>query len=1173
MSRSKLNDFVFEQQLGKGSFGVVYKVSRKADHKTYVIKQIMIDQLDRSEQEDAIKEVHVLAALDCKYVIKYYDSFLDAGKLNIVMEYAANGCLHDKIKAQGTKPFEEDVVWNFFIQTALGLNHIHSKKVLHRDIKSLNIFLDADDVVKLGDLGVAKVLSTQTNFARTLVGTPYYLSPELCEDKPYNEKSDVWALGCVLYECCSLKHPFDAANQGALILKILKGKYPPVKGYSAELQDVMSRCLTRDTTLRPTTSEILSLPTVKAKAAELGIKMPDSFGPSQPVRTHSSSRSSTPRAAPPAIRPTSSLAKSPSSPGRKHDGEELAHDMERQASISKNPGSPSDALGGTEKKTRTYLVKKKIAKDSGSPASPSPGHEGEAESPSLRPGAHRDLNQLLDRCDKLREQIEETRGACLSLITADQLKELHEYLPKASEREEKQEDIHKVVFKKIPFEKAEVVTKIYHLIYLEGELEQQTELDFVFTAAGLAYCCGGILADACIPFTCIRGNIDEPLRAYAGVMLGNSSLITLLKGRRQSMQEQSVIRNLYELGSTTSGIGTRIWKEVFPRLWWHVLSSTSHLLVTHLLLSNQPGGLPTEQNYNNTVTIATSSFGDGNLVRQPSRPNHLAASTIFGIQLNSASSICRQAQQTMHSQIFRASVPGCACVSRISPICRNVATGMHGGITNWSPSIGIGDYRLVPHLPTTLPGLRTPHFDLRLKSQASNKVTDSGCCTYRPYAPALYHKAKARVWREVSGRHFSHGFGTPNHVHWTPFTSGIGIPQAVVILSHLHSVIKSKKRLRAVAIHYVRRPDRAWRSHSMATSEKKPAKRDYKMTNRVGEDHGKPIYGIAFNFCDLRFKNVFASVGSNRATVYECAAGGRVNILQAFVDEDPEEEFYCCGWACNELTGAPLLAVAGQKGIIKVIDCSKESEHLAIRGHGNSINAIKAHPTRPNLVITASKDESLRLWNVRLGICVLIFAGENGHRNEVLHLDIHQGGGHRFISGGMDSKMKIWTLSEHESLLDMSDRWEQSVTRFPTRYVHFPVLTVSTVHQNYVDCTVWLGDLVLSKSVNNSIVLWKPNYGTKDEEEAATILQEYTYTDCNIWFMRFSLDFHCNVMALGNLDGKVFVWEVHHAPPMMVAKLSTPQCKYAVRQTAVSYDSRTILVCCDDCTIWRYDLQ
>jgi NIMA (never in mitosis gene a)-related kinase len=108
----------------------------------------------------------------------------------------------------------------------VGLEYIHRNKILHRDIKTLNIFMNKGEELKIGDLGVAKML-TSNEFAQTMVGTPFYLSPELCEEKPYNEKSDVWALGCLLYELCTYRHPFEAQNQASLILKIIRGKYSP----------------------------------------------------------------------------------------------------------------------------------------------------------------------------------------------------------------------------------------------------------------------------------------------------------------------------------------------------------------------------------------------------------------------------------------------------------------------------------------------------------------------------------------------------------------------------------------------------------------------------------------------------------------------------------------------------------------------------------------------------------------------------------------------------------------------------------------------------------------------------------------------------------------------------------------------------------------------------------
>jgi NIMA (never in mitosis gene a)-related kinase len=87
---------------------------------------------------------------------------------------------------------------------------MHGHKILHRDLKTLNIFLTKENKVKIGDLGVAKILESLENFATSKVGTPYYLSPEVCEDRPYNDRSDIWSLGCILYEICALKHPFEA---------------------------------------------------------------------------------------------------------------------------------------------------------------------------------------------------------------------------------------------------------------------------------------------------------------------------------------------------------------------------------------------------------------------------------------------------------------------------------------------------------------------------------------------------------------------------------------------------------------------------------------------------------------------------------------------------------------------------------------------------------------------------------------------------------------------------------------------------------------------------------------------------------------------------------------------------------------------------------------------------
>ena len=226
MSRSSLADFAVLGRLGSGSYGTVFKVRRKADGQVYVSKAIRIAELAYKEQMDAIKEVQLLAEMDSPFIVRYYDSFVDGDSLHIVMEHCERGDLSRHLRRageRGAKGLAERHVWSVLVQIALGLHYLHSKRILHRDMKSANVFLtargaagvvgdaDADAAaggaggarnfprVKIGDLGVAKLLGTSASFANTVVGTPYYLSPELCEDKPYNAKTDVWALGVVAY--------------------------------------------------------------------------------------------------------------------------------------------------------------------------------------------------------------------------------------------------------------------------------------------------------------------------------------------------------------------------------------------------------------------------------------------------------------------------------------------------------------------------------------------------------------------------------------------------------------------------------------------------------------------------------------------------------------------------------------------------------------------------------------------------------------------------------------------------------------------------------------------------------------------------------------------------------------------------------------------------------------
>ena len=182
------------------------------------------------------------------------------------MDYADGGDLSMKIKEQNGKLFSENEILNWFTQVCLAIKHIHDRKILHRDIKSQNIFLMKDGRVKLGDFGIAKCLNQTIDKAKTYVGTPYYLSPEIINSQPYDFKSDIWSLGVLLYEVCALKMPFDASNLPQLYIKIITCKYPPLSNkYSKELHLLVKSMLNETSIKRPNIKQILDVPIIKSR--------------------------------------------------------------------------------------------------------------------------------------------------------------------------------------------------------------------------------------------------------------------------------------------------------------------------------------------------------------------------------------------------------------------------------------------------------------------------------------------------------------------------------------------------------------------------------------------------------------------------------------------------------------------------------------------------------------------------------------------------------------------------------------------------------------------------------------------------------------------------------------------------------------------------------------------
>jgi NIMA (never in mitosis gene a)-related kinase len=167
---------------------------------------------------------------------------------------------HVKKKRAKNETFSETEIMNWFVQICMALEYVHGRKILHRDLKSQNIFLTANNTIKLGDFGISRVLENTNDQALTVQGTPYYMSPEICQSKPYTYTSDVWSLGCILYELCTLKHAFSAENLLGLVFKIVQDKQDPVPDiYSADLRNLVSLLLNKDEKKRPQVIDILRM--------------------------------------------------------------------------------------------------------------------------------------------------------------------------------------------------------------------------------------------------------------------------------------------------------------------------------------------------------------------------------------------------------------------------------------------------------------------------------------------------------------------------------------------------------------------------------------------------------------------------------------------------------------------------------------------------------------------------------------------------------------------------------------------------------------------------------------------------------------------------------------------------------------------------------------------------
>ena len=273
-----MEKYTYISDLGKGTFGKVDLVKEKKTGKKFAMKIINVP--NKNDLENLKNEAKLMKELSGRHpnILEYEDSFYDEEKKNfvIIMEHCDGGSLKNLVKKNKIKdtPIPESNIIDYLIQLLLVLNFIHSNTIIHRDLKPENILLKKEGVLKITDFGVAIELGDATS-AKTSIGTRYYSSLEILKGLKYNYSTDIWSLGCILHELCTLTFPYIGMTEFQQVELISNDTYTSSKlptYYSDDLKNIIASMLKKDQKNRPNCAQILGNPFISNHIAKAYIE-------------------------------------------------------------------------------------------------------------------------------------------------------------------------------------------------------------------------------------------------------------------------------------------------------------------------------------------------------------------------------------------------------------------------------------------------------------------------------------------------------------------------------------------------------------------------------------------------------------------------------------------------------------------------------------------------------------------------------------------------------------------------------------------------------------------------------------------------------------------------------------------------------------------------------------